>query len=161
MRYEHFFVKGTPIGMPRPRAVSIPLGNGKFSARIHPLTHIGKGKTRKPHPIVGWQWMLDTTIKGMKMFPFDREMGVLLKTFFLIPRPPSHSNKSGDLSKGARFYPLVKYDFDNYLKPVADALVLAGVLPDDCQIIDANFKKRYANDSHPKAGVWVTIEEVT
>lgn len=45
-----------------------------------------------------------------------------------------------------RKYPSTKPDSDKLFRAIGDALTLAGVFHDDCQIVDQHAHKRYADD---------------
>lgn len=69
---------------------------------------------------------------------------------FHIPRPAT-------VSPMQRRYPSVKPDLDKLARAVNDAIVKAGLIIDDSQIVSLQVEKRYADGVSP--GVLLTIEQ--
>lgn len=86
---------------------------------------------------------------------FGKHVPLLVEAFFSVRRPtsaPAHTHLA----------PVVAPDTDKYLRGLLDALVLAGVFPDDAQVLDARGVKDYAGFGRgpDRPGVNVTIARV-
>jgi Holliday junction resolvase RusA-like endonuclease len=83
--------------------------------------------------------------------PFPLVGAVTVHAAFAVRRPKSVRRR----------YPIVKPDLDKLQRAIGDALVDAGLIKDDCQIVGWNPTKRYQDDpesqlpGHP--GVRVTV----
>lgn len=86
---------------------------------------------------------------------FAKHVPLLVEAFFSVRRPtsaPAHTHLA----------PVVAPDTDKYLRGLLDALVIAGVFPDDGQVLDARAVKDYAGFGRgpDRPGVNVTIARV-
>jgi len=71
-----------------------------------------------------------------------REMRVLLKLRFNLPKPKSYPMRVVHHTK--------RPDLDNYSKAVIDGLVKARILEDDGMVTDLTLQKRYIETGHPE-----------
>lgn len=86
---------------------------------------------------------------------FAKHVPLLVEGLFSVARPtsaPAHTHLA----------PVVAPDVDKYLRGLLDALVIAGVMPDDGQVVDARGVKDYAGFGRgpTRPGVIVTIARV-
>lgn len=148
-----FTVHSTPVGQPRPRATMAP--GGKF-ARVHELTHTGKGASRREHPIL--QFRHSVKADGMVAMTGRQPLqGPIEATIvFVFPRVKKYQWKSRPMPRRRH---TGKPDFDNAAKAVCDSL--NGVCwSDDSQVSDVVIRKRIAaGDEQPH--VEISIREVS
>lgn len=134
-------IPAVPVAQPRPRAVRF----GK-SARVHEVTHIGKGRDRKPHPIVHFRAMVAKY--GAEAHPGPPiDQPILLTIRCLFPRPSSKRWKTREMPREP--YTSQRNDWDNLGKSVCDAL--NGIVwVDDGLIWDAHVVREIAaGDEQP------------
>lgn len=84
---------------------------------------------------------------------------VMLQADFLLARPKGHFHTSGQLAARAiGSYPR-RPDLDKLLRATMDALVSAGLLADDSQILEIHASKRYAisTSSGVSIGIWSVL----
>lgn len=147
-----FEVHSDPKPQPRARARVVPLGNGKFRAGVYNAA--GKSASFRADVIeairrVGGE---DLKLSGP----------LVLALAFRFRRPAGHyrtGKNAGKLREAAPPLPTGKNsgDYDNLGKLVTDALMNAGVIEDDAQIVMAAVMKQYCEgDERPGVGVIVT-----
>lgn len=139
-----FFVRGTPVGQPRPRAFARKMGD-KFVARVYDA---GTAE--------GWKGAIAQ--EAEKYRPEKPALGVVaVQIRFQFPRPRSHfgSGKNAEVIKAnAPQYKLGKPDLDNLAKAVLDALtVIGGFWADDAQVARLVLSKYY--DPVPGAEIMI------
>jgi Holliday junction resolvase RusA-like endonuclease len=124
-----FFVKGSPISSPRPRA-------GRYGVYHDPKAD-------------GWKGCIHFTftMKKRLVIGFPMAGPVELNLQFLFDRPKKDA---------VRFWRDAKPDLDNLEKAVMDALTEAGAWRDDAQVVRLQSIKRYALP-HEEAGVHVEL----
>lgn len=86
--------------------------------------------------------------------PLDEPVCVHME--FVFPRPSAHfgSGKNANVLKAsAPYYKTTKPDKDKLERAVNDALTDAGVLRDDCRVVDGGSRKVYG--PKPGARVWI------
>ncbi len=87
--------------------------------------------------------------------PLDEDVCVFME--FVFPRPAAHfgSGKNAQVLKpSAPFYKNTKPDKDKLERAINDALTDAGVLRDDCRVVDGGSRKIFGS----KPGARVTIQ---
>lgn len=86
--------------------------------------------------------------------PLDEDVCVHIE--FVFPRPASHfrtGKHAGELKPNAPTYKNTKPDKDKLERAINDALTNAGVLRDDCRVVDGGSRKVYG--PKPGARVWI------
>lgn len=89
---------------------------------------------------------------------------VSVDLLFLLPRPKGHygTGRNADVLKpGSPKYPTGKPDTDKLARAVMDALVQAGVLKDDSQVVALDARKAYCSAGDPVPGAHVTVGRQT
>lgn len=85
---------------------------------------------------------------------------VSVDVLFLLPRPKGHygTGRNADQVKpGAPKYPAGKPDLDKLARAVLDALVQAGVIGDDAQVVDLDARKAWCTPNDPTPGAHITV----
>lgn len=148
MTQIHFTVPGVPVAQPRPRATPTPDGR----ARIHEVTHVGKGATRRPHPIAAFKATI--RLASEPLFcggPLDGP--VRLDVTFVMPRPSRLVWKKRPMP---RVWHTSLKDRDNLDKAVMDALK-GLAFRDDKQVCDGRILKVIAaGDEQPHVEITLT-----
>lgn len=85
------------------------------------------------------------------------EHAVRIQLGFRFERPPSHLRKDGDLRTSAPILHQQKPDIDKLIRPVLDALTHAGMLVDDCRVVEVHGEKVWHQSW---SGVRIVVEEV-
>lgn len=93
-----------------------------------------------------------STWAGRKLTPFEARVPLSAEMTFTLDRPRSHygtGRNAGVLKTSAPAFPVGHNtgDVDKLLRLVLDALQDAGVLPDDCQVIEVTARKVYVSPS--------------
>lgn len=117
---QTFTILGPPIGEGRPRAVRM----GGF-VRVHAAPKSAEWRA------LAAQQMAAERVGECIVEP------VRVTMVAIMPRPASIPKKAG----AARLWRATKPDIDNIAKAVFDALVTAGVLKDDCQVVSCDLQK--------------------
>lgn len=136
-------VRGIPVGQPRPRARNA----GKHARVYNP----GTSDDWKEKVIIA------TRIASTGSNFDDREP-LIVKITYLMPRPKSHFGAHGLLPSAPRYH-LQKPDLDNLDKAVLDALVVSGIMRDDCQVVQLISNKDWTKPGED-AGAWIAIEAI-
>ena len=134
-----FFVEGTPIAQPRPRA-----RNAGAHARVY-------------NPATAREWKKAVRLQAKRFRPAQPILGPLtVHLAFYLPRPKRLMRKKDDA--GPIKHP-VKPDLDNLAKALLDSLTDdGGWWRDDAQIVGGMWEKFYAPvDAEP--GVMIEVIE--
>jgi Holliday junction resolvase RusA-like endonuclease len=122
---------------------------------------VGKGRTYTPNQTVDYQKLIRQAF-STKHTGSPHPGPVRLEVIAHLPRPKGHygtGRNAGNLKDSAPYWPLLKPDFDNIAKIVADALNGLAYL-DDKQVIDAHCVKFYElTGSVPCIHVTLTLME--
>lgn len=141
-----FFVSGTPIPQPRPRACV----RGKHAAMYDPGT------------ADGWRAQVKIASLNAMRFAASKQIAtgpIVMTCRFVFARPKSHLTARGELKSSSPAMPEPEADLDNLEKAVMDAITpskkgMAGVWRDDCQVCLKVSSKEYGLTP----GVHVMIE---
>lgn len=131
-------------GMPAPQGSKRHVGNGvmiESSRHVKPWRESVKWAAREAAAKTGWK-MADGPI--------------VMSVVFLFYRPKSHfgTGKNSDTLKAdAPIHVARKPDLSKLIRSTEDALVDAGVIRDDCIIVDMSASKRYGNNQG--AQIWI------
>lgn len=117
---QTFTILGPPIGEGRPRAVR--MGN---AVRLHAAPKSSE-----------WRSLAARQMASERVGEVITEP-VCVTLTAIMPRPKSLPKKAGV----ARMWRATKPDIDNIAKAVFDALVTAGIIGDDRQIVEARMSK--------------------
>lgn len=117
---QTFTILGPPIGEGRPRAVRMGA-----SVRLHSAPKSANWRA------VAAQQMASERVGEVITGP------VRVRLIAIMPRPKSLPKKQGC----ERLWRATKPDIDNIAKAVFDALVTAGIIGDDRQIVDARMSR--------------------
>lgn len=141
------FVEGLPIAQPRVKGAV----RGKFARFYTPQKKIRPWKS--------------SVSKELKQVMHDRGVteaydgGLTLKLDFVFPRPKYHYTTSRlKLTQSAPQRMIVKPDFDNLAKAIADVTTDVGLIVDDCQYDYCVILKRYV-EGLELPGVYISIEK--
>jgi Holliday junction resolvase RusA-like endonuclease len=130
--HAHVSINGPPIGKGRPRAFVVGGSRPGSPARVRAYT---PEKTRSWERDAAWimaeEWTSDA--------PYD---GPVRVTVVAVAARPKRLMRKRD--PDGTVWRCSKPDGDNVLKAVADAMVLARVIDDDVQIVDARVLSVYA-----------------
>lgn len=147
-------MKGKAVGFTIPGA---PRGKGR--PQWNPRSKCGRfaytPKTTKDYEALVRRRYFEA--HGDFKFPDNVPLEIEVCAYFKIPKSTSKAMKAKMLEGKIR--PLIKPDFDNIAKIVADAL--NGIAyKDDKQITDSHVRKRYAENPEVLAEIWeVEVEE--
>ena len=138
-----FFVSGTPLPQPRPRAFAVQMA-GKYTTRMY-----------NPGTTDGWKKAIEV-LSIPQRFQEKFAGAVEVNLHFVMPRPKYHMGKLG-VKPGAPSNHCVKPDLDNLAKAVLDALTASGCFwNDDGQVSRLLLDKTYGTD----VGVLVQIQPI-
>lgn len=137
-----FFVEGTPVAQPRPRACI----RGTHASVYDPGT--------------ADEWKAAVT-REAAMFPTWSAGPTRVKVWleFVMPRPASHYRSNGTIKPSAPAHHVKKPDVDNLAKAALDALVSSLRLPDDACVAPLIVDKRYAIAGE-KTGCFIEITPI-
>lgn len=144
-----FIVPAVPVAQPRPRATAFG-----GHARVHEVTHTGKGPTRKPHPIAAFKAaVMHAAQDAYSGPPLDGPLR--MDVVFVMPRPKVKVWKTKPMP---RYRHTGKPDRDNLDKAVMDALK-GLVWVDDSQVCDGRIQKFVASGyEQPHVEVRISTE---
>jgi Holliday junction resolvase RusA-like endonuclease len=140
-----FFVRGTPVPQ------------GSLRSFAHQKT--GKVVTPQSNKVLVWRDLIIHEAQKHVTVPFDGAL--IVECVFWMPRPKSHygtGRNSQVLKPSAPTHHVVRPDLDKLFRCVGDALVYAGVMHDDSQIVEGHKAKTWAGQTL-KAGVHVDIRQ--
>jgi crossover junction endodeoxyribonuclease RusA len=135
-----FYVHGTPVGQPRPRACI----RGRHAGMYDPGTADAWKAAVAAAAKAAWDGRV-----------FDCPIRLLLTIW--MPRPKSHLRSNGEVKPTAPRWPTAKPYRDNLEKAVLDAITTAGVWKDDSLVCSGNTTKTYGVG---RAGAHIRIEEI-
>lgn len=135
-----FYVSGTPVGQPRPRACI----RGRHAGMYDPGTADAWKAAVAAAAKAAWDGRQFTG-------PVKLTLGVWM------PRPKSHLRSNGELKPSAPRWHISKPDLDNIEKAIKDAISTAGVWKDDCLVCAVGKTKMYAVQ---QPGASIRIEEI-
>jgi Holliday junction resolvase RusA-like endonuclease len=129
------FIKGDPVGQPRPRSVGfVSRKTGKVTSRMY-----------NPGTADEWREAVCAGIRGMIDASDALEGPVYLALHFMLARPKGHLGSDGSPKAWAPLYVASKPDLDNLVKATMDAMTEAGVWLDDKQVVIFEVAKTYTN----------------
>ncbi len=135
-----FYVHGTPVGQPRPRACV----RGKHAGMYDPGT--------------ADVWKAAVAAEAKRQWNGQQFTGpVKLSLQVWMPRPKSHLRANGDLKPNAPRWHIAKPDLDNIEKAIKDAITTAGIWKDDSLVCAVGKTKMYAVY---EPGASIRIEEI-
>lgn len=136
---EGEFLVAVVIDLPAPQGSKRHVGKGvmvESSARVKPWREAVKAAV-----------LTSAGVNGVS-FAYDIAGPVRVKITFTLPRPKAHYRTGRNahlLRDNAPLYPASKPDIDKLLRSTLDAIVAAGVIADDAQIVDCEARKVYPN----------------
>ncbi len=123
-----------------------PVTQGSMKIRRGRITHDKAPELHAWRDRIAWAARNDMRAAGIT----EPHAGpVTLTASFYLSRPPS-------VTERARWAPWKKNDLDKLTRSLFDALVLAGLLIDDGQVVALSVSKAYADPAMP-AGVTFTL----
>lgn len=136
-----FFLPGPPLPAPRPRFRVIKARSGQtFVSTYYDKkykTFLEKAPVAIRREVTGLGSLMPVALKG----PLS------LHVHFYVERPKTTKRD------------IPRYDIDNYLKGIMDAITYAGIWLDDDQVAQVGAKKSWATDN-PGVGVFVSVEQL-
>ncbi len=109
----------------------------------------------------GWRCLGGRVVLSARQRAFRKTVGGLIQQL-RADRDSVYTTRFGSLALGLSIvlYPPTRraYDLDNVIKPVLDALMAAGVMDDDSQVIGIEATKGYPDP--PKGHAWVVLTEI-
>ncbi len=140
-----FYVSGSPVAQPRPRAFARKMGD-KYVARVY---QAGTAES--------WKSEIAVAAKEAGLEKFDGPIS--LELFFSFRRPKSHFKKDGHLRDNAPQFHIQRPDADNCAKACLDCLTTLGAWSDDDQVVCLTIDKGWAIGSSA-GGCLIAISEV-
>lgn len=139
-------------GIPAPQGSKRPVrAGGRTTGRVV-LVESSKKVGPWRDAVMGASLLARTTEFYRKEFP---EGPVSLTVTFIMPRPAGHygRGRTRALLPSAPARPAGYPDLDKLCRSTCDALVAAGVLADDAQVVELNAAKVYAADGEAPGAV--------
>lgn len=141
-----FFVRGTPI----------PQGS------LRSFAHQKTGKVVTPQSSKVLVWRDEIIHEAQKHVTAPLDGPLIVECVFWMPRPKNHygSGRNSEVRKpSAPDHHIQPPDVDKLARSVCDALVYAGVMGDDSQIVELHAAKTWAGETL-KAGVHIDVRQV-
>lgn len=163
METLRFTIPGEPAGQPRPRARAVPIGRGKYSARVfQPARERGTDGVMRDLPITVWRRHVARVV-ARNLPPESWTGPVRLEVVFWFERTQEYQRRKHSPGEIPH---TVRPDVDNLIKAVMDELVeqregqvitRRGILHDDNCVCELSVRKAWAErGAGPGAHVTLT-----